>query len=134
MEEGTLPTCAPSFTSFASIRSLPAGAGDSRASKGRLSIAADHPRRWFTTADSSCGEFAHFNLSAHLLDLRGLLFQACCESFNFLPLLRGSRLEILLLLRDRRFLFCDSGLQLLHCPMFFEELVQQHRVHGLVAH
>jgi hypothetical protein len=41
---------------------------------------------------------------------------------------------LLLLARDGRFLFCSSGLQFLHCAMLFEELVEQHRVHRVVAH
>ena len=44
------------------------------------------------------GRFA-FKLCAHLLDLRGLLFQACSDGLNFLLLLRGNRPKVLLLLR-----------------------------------
>ena len=40
--------------------------------------------------------FARFKLGAHLLDLRGLLFHRCCESLNFLSLLRDRSLEVLL--------------------------------------
>src|SRR4029077_6002773 len=52
--------------------------------------------------------FARFNLGAHFLDERFLLFQFCFESVNFLLLP-------------------------LHCTVLFEELVEQHRVHGFVA-
>ena len=48
---------------------------------------------------------AQFKLGAHLLDLRCLPFQACTEGFNFGLLLCGSRLKVLSLLRDGRFLF-----------------------------
>jgi hypothetical protein len=41
-----------------------------------------------------CG-FGHFNLGAHLLNLRRLLFHRCCESLNFLSLLRDRSLEII---------------------------------------
>jgi hypothetical protein len=53
---------------------------------------------------------------AHRLDLHCLRFEACSESLDFL-----------LLLREGRF-------QLLHLAVLFEELVQQHRVHRLIAH
>ena len=42
------------------------------------------------TADSSCGEFAQFELVGHSLE-------TCSESFNLLLLLRGSRLGALTL-------------------------------------
>jgi len=42
--------------------------------------------------------FARFNLCAHLLDLRGLLFHGCSERLNFLLLLCNSRLEVFPLL------------------------------------
>jgi hypothetical protein len=61
------------------------------------------------------------------LYLRCLFFQAYSERFNFLLLLRGSLLEILPLLRDGRF-------QFLHLDVFFEALVEQHRVHRVIAH
>jgi len=48
-----------------------------------LSIVESHLRRRSATADSSCGEFAHFNLGAHFLDLRGLLFQLGRERLFF---------------------------------------------------
>jgi hypothetical protein len=47
--------------------------------------------------------FAHFKLGTHLLDLRRLLFETRSEGLYFFLLLRDSRLEVLLLLRDRRF-------------------------------
>src|SRR5260370_15210514 len=55
-----------------------------------------------------CG-FAHLTLSAHLLDLRGLFFYRRGEGCSFL-------------------------LQLLHRLVLFDELVEQHRVHCVVAH
>src|SRR5207244_10765866 len=72
---------------------------------------------------------AHFNLCADLLDLQCLLFQVCSESFNLFPLLRGSRPEILLLLRDGRLLFCNKGLELghgrFHCLHFVLEAARR---------
>jgi hypothetical protein len=53
--------------------------------------------------------------AAHL-DLRAYLLQT-----------RSKRLNLLLLARDRRFLF-------LVLVVFFEELAEQHRVHRFVAH
>src|SRR5439155_8140534 len=53
-----------------------------------LLIVVDHLRRGF----------GHFNLGAHLLDLRGLLFQACGDGLNFL-----------LLLLTNHFLFCHRA-------------------------
>jgi hypothetical protein len=35
-----------------------------------LRFVHDHLRRRFTTADSSCGELAHFELRPHFLDLK----------------------------------------------------------------
>ena len=85
--------------------------------------------------------FAHFKLVVHLLDLCCLLFQACGESLHFLPLVRDGRfklsdagLEAFALLRNRHFLFRQLAALLLHFAVFFEELVEQHRVHRLVAH
>jgi hypothetical protein len=52
-------------------------------------------------ADSSCGEFAQFNLRPHFLQSRG-------KRFNLL----------LLLCYDRSLFF--------HFPVFFEEFVEQH--------
>jgi hypothetical protein len=57
--------------------------------------------------------FAQFKLVVHLLNFRILFFK--------------TRSEIFFLLRELR-------LQFLHLTMFFEELVQQHRVHRFVAH
>jgi hypothetical protein len=56
------------------------------------------------------GGLAQFKLRAHFLDLQSLHFNAGSKGFNFLLLLRGSCLKVFLLLRDGRFLFCDSGL------------------------
>ena len=64
-----------------------------------LLIVVDHLRRGF----------GHFNLGAHFLDLRRLLFE-----------LRRQRINPF-------FLF-------LHLAMLFEELVEQHRIHGFVTH
>jgi len=57
-----------------------------------------------------------FKLVAHLLDLRGLRFEGCFKPRNggFLSLIYfGSLLDL---------------------AVFFEELIEQHRVHGLIAH
>jgi hypothetical protein len=59
---------------------------------GRLPIAGD---------DLRCG-ISHFKLVAHFLDLRGLRFEGCSESLNFLLLLCEGQLEIPLLLRIGR--------------------------------
>src|SRR6266498_1158788 len=86
--------------------------------------------------DHSRCSFAQFKLVAHLLDLRGLLFETCREGLNLLLLLRNRRLQ----LADCRILFlpvavllCD--LATLFLPLFvrFEELVEQHRVHRFIA-
>ena len=53
--------------------------------------------------------FARFNLRAHLLNLRGLLFELRREDSH-------------------------SLLQLLDFAVFFEELIEQHRVHRFVAY
>ena len=79
-----------------------------------LSIVESHLRRRSATADSSCGEFAHFNLGAHFLDLRGLLFQLGRERLYSLLLLSSRSLELVL--------------QPFHFAVLFEELVEQHRV------
>src|SRR5437762_3260683 len=85
--------------------------------------------------------FAHFKLVAHLLDLGCLLFQACGENLHFLPLVRDDRfklsdagLEAFALLRNHHFQFPQLAALLLHFAVLFEELVEQHRVHRLVAH
>jgi hypothetical protein len=57
----------------------------------------------------------HFNLRAHLLDLRGLLFDGCSETRNF------------------PFHLSDNGSLLFHRAVLFEKLVKQHRVHLVVA-
>src|ERR1700757_3914508 len=49
--------------------------------RARLQEIVDHSRR----------RFARFDLSAHFLDLRCLLCEACCESLNFLLLLQVAR-------------------------------------------
>jgi hypothetical protein len=67
------------------------------------------------------------------LDLRAHLLQARSKRFNLLLLMRGSRLEVLPLLRELglkvRLLLRHSRSQFLHCAVLFEELVEQHRVH-----
>jgi hypothetical protein len=62
------------------------------------------------------GRFARFKLGAHLLDLRGLLFE-----------LRPEKLDSFLLLGNR-------GLQFLHSPVLFDELVEQHVGDRVIAH
>ena len=71
------------------------------------------------TADSSCGEFAHFNLGAHFLDLRGLLFQLGRERLYFPLLLSNRSLQLVL--------------QPFHFSVLFEKFIEQHRVDLLVA-
>ncbi len=61
------------------------------------------------------------------MDLRRLLFDGHSERLNFLLLLRDSRLEILALLRNRRFLLLDFS-------MFLKEFIEQHRVDRFVTH
>src|SRR5436309_4888381 len=58
----------------------------------------------------------HFKLSAHFLNLRGLLSEAGNQRLN-LAFLQG-----------------DGGLLFLDDAMFFEELIEQHRVYRFVAH
>src|SRR5262249_47194545 len=60
--------------------------------------------------------FGHFKLCAHSLNLCCLLFHGANKGC-----------DLLLQLRNRCSLF-------FHCLVFFEELVQQHRVHRVVAH
>src|SRR5206468_8406158 len=67
--------------------------------------------------------FAHLNLSAHLLDLRALLFELRSENFHSLLLLGNSGFQF----SDRRLLFLDSF-------VLFQEFIEQHRVHCLVPH
>jgi len=55
-----------------------------------------------------CG-FAQFKLGAHFLDKRSLLFQFTLERIDFLLLL-------------------------LYYAVFFQELVEQNRVHRVIAH
>jgi hypothetical protein len=102
-----------------------------------LLIVVDQFRCRSVTADSSYGEFARFKsttrrtrcgeLCVHFLDLRCLFVETRSE-------LRKCRLEVLLLVRDRRFQFSDCRLLCLHLAVLFEKLVEQHRVHHLVAH
>src|SRR5207244_12427073 len=65
----------------------------------------------------------HFKLSAHFLNLRGLLSEAGSQRLN-LAFLQG----------DCGLLFFSRALQILHGLMLFEELVEQHRVYRFVAH
>jgi hypothetical protein len=66
----------------------------------------DHFWRWL----------ARFELGAHFLNLSGLLFHNCYKSFDFLLLLKVVRF------------------QFLNFPVLFEELIEQHRVHRIIAH
>jgi hypothetical protein len=61
----------------------------------------------------------YFNLRAHFLDLRGLLFKLGREGLNFPLLLRNRSLELVL--------------QPFHFAVFFEEFIEQHRIHLVVA-
>ena len=75
-----------------------------------------------------CG-FAQFKLGAHFLDLRGLLFELRGEDFHSFLQLRDSPL---LFLRFA-FLFVRFAALLLRRAVLFEEFIEQHRVHRLVA-
>ena len=77
---------------------------------------------------------AGFRPRAHLLDLRGLLFQVCSESANFFLLLRRRGMEVLLLLHQRGLSLGNRRFLFLHFAVLFEELVEQHRVDRVVAH
>ena len=66
---------------------------------------------------------ARFKLGAHFLDLSCLLFE-----------LRSENLHLFLLQGDSRFQVSDTGLLFLDFLVLFEELVEQHRVHRIVAH
>ena len=66
---------------------------------------------------------ARFKLGAHFLDLGGLLFE-----------LRRENLHPFLLQGDCRFQVSDTGLLFLDFFVLFEELVEQHHVHRIVAH
>src|SRR5262249_1232660 len=70
------------------------------------SVVSHHARR----------SFAQFDFLVHLLDLRGLFFQGCLQPHY-------GRLQL------SHFLFLR-----LHLAVFFEELVEQHRVHRLIAY
>ena len=48
--------------------------------------------------------------------------------------MRNESFHLFLQLGDRRFLFLNLAILLLHFPMLFEKLVEQHRVHLVVAH
>ena len=69
---------------------------------------------------------AQFKLIADFLQPRS-------KRFNLLLLVRDLCLELLLLLSDGRFLLRRSGLQVLNCTVLFEEFVEQHRIHRVVA-
>jgi hypothetical protein len=86
-----------------SRRSL--GIGGSVASPQSLWIYG-HSRRWL----------AHFELGAHRLDLRRLLFELSTQGLDFLLLPRADHLEIALQLCDRCFL-------LFYFFVLFEEFV-----------
>ena len=85
--------------------------------------------------DCSRSRLTHFNLCAYLLELRCLLLHTCGQNLKLLLLLHRGRLEVLSLLAsmaDRKSAMvasccCDFA-------MLFEELIEQHRVHRLVAH
>src|SRR6266581_3967423 len=66
---------------------------------------------------------ASLQLCAHLLQLQRLLVYHCSQIPNFTSELC-----------NRRFLFLNLAILLLASAMLFEELVEQHRVHRLVAH
>ncbi len=76
-----------------------------------------------------CG-FAQFKLCAHFLDLRGLLVETRSDSLQSLLLLRHCGFQF----SDCRFLLLNLGVLFLHLMVFFEKLVEQHRVHRVVAH
>ena len=69
------------------------------------------------------GWLARFKLGAHFLDLSCLLFE-----------LRRENLHLFLLRGDGRFQVSDTGLLFLDFFVLFKELVEQHRVHRIVAH
>ena len=64
-----------------------------------------------------------FKLGAHFLDLRCLLFE-----------LRSENLHLFLLQGDSRFQVGNTGLLFLDLFVLFEEFVEQHHVHRIVAH
>ena len=66
--------------------------------------------------------FAEGDFVAHFLDSRS-------KSFDLLLLLCDRRLEF----GDCALLFCNFGLLFRDPPMFFQELVEQHRGRGLRA-
>ena len=76
-----------------------------------------------TIADYSRRTSAHFNLGAHFLNLRGVLFK-----------LRSDKPHVFLEITDRRSLLLYFTSLLVDLFVFFEELVEQHLVHLLVAH
>ena len=73
----------------------------------------DYFRRWL----------ARFKLGAHFLDLSCLLFE-----------LRSENLHLFLLQGDCRFQVSDTGLLFLDFFVLFEEFVEQHHVHRIIAH
>ena len=66
---------------------------------------------------------ARFKLGTHFLDLSCLLFE-----------LRRENLHLFLLQGDGRFQVSDTGLLFLDFFVLFEEFVEQHHVHRIVAH
>ena len=73
----------------------------------------DYFRRWL----------ARFKLGAHLLDLSCLLFE-----------LRSENLHLFLLQGHSRFQVSDTGLLFLDFFVLFEEFIEQHHVHRIIAH
>jgi hypothetical protein len=86
----------------------------------------DHLRCRFARLKSATGRTRCGELGAHFPDLRSLLLELGAQELNFSPLLCANRLEIVRQSRDRRLLF-------LNLFVLLEELVQQHRVHLVVA-
>src|SRR5204863_3120918 len=77
----------------------------------------------------SCGWSFRFHLRAHFLDLRGLLFELCCENSDaFLELAHRG-----ILLCSIRYELSDGRLLFFNLLVLFQKLVEQHRVHLFVA-
>src|SRR2546430_8190293 len=72
---------------------------------------------------------ADLNLRADFLNLRGLLFELRRQSFRSFLLLGDD----FLLFRNPGVELCDAHLLLLNFTILFEEFVEQHRVHRLIA-
>ena len=57
----------------------------------------------------------------------------CGEMRSHFLQTHSKSVNLLLLPRDRRFLFFYPGLLFLHLPMRFEELIEQHRIDSFVS-